>query len=163
MFLSMLTVAVMLIGIMAAVIVPVLFYYRFVRKDMLHAYRYSMVIIFGIVILYAVLILAPFYVSGTYLQPAEAIASGAYDPKNLPISQTIFGSVGRLSGMIVGLVGMPLLAASAVGMAFSARAAWKKLPTTQRLWGVSALGVAMSMIAFMLSPVGRLIVLWYFD
>jgi hypothetical protein len=119
------------------------------------------------VVIYALIVVMPFFVLGIHLQPADRVAAGFFDPTNLPLYGGDFGRIyGNIFWMatILVLIFTPLLEMVFGSILFIMLLRNRTLfPQKQHFVGSFAAFASMSLVLFAASPFGRLILAWWVD
>ncbi|HEX2905581.1 MAG TPA: hypothetical protein VHO69_01880 [Phototrophicaceae bacterium] len=97
------------------------------------------------------------------MQPANLIIGGHFDPKGYPIYQSSLGDVIRIATFSVMLAGPIWLVILGVRLAFMLGRNWTRLLISQRRLGVVAVLSGLSVLVFMVSPLGHLVMTWFAD
>lgn len=106
------------------------------------------------------LVVLPFFLYGLHVQPDIMILSGAFDPKDrlpyviLPVYYiaTLAAAAGPYAAALLTLF-------TPVMLAFS----WRTLGWSRRMAGLAVWATATATLLLLLSPLGRNILIWYFD
>ncbi|MBZ0288874.1 MAG: hypothetical protein K8I30_14755 [Anaerolineae bacterium] len=134
-------------------------------SNAMRTFRWAVWASLAIFAAYVLLLVMPFFALGLHQQPVEAVRYGAFDPKGYGFYSgdgTYPNSLLILTGLMM-LVG-PIWEVIWGGVLFLSL--WKYRPhfsSRQRLLAGLALVASTSVVAFMFSPLGRLIFAWYLD
>lgn len=112
---------------------------------------------------FALFVVMPFFALGLYREPAAAVAGGMFDPKGYPFFQTTLGGWSRVAGFLAVLLAQIFLPLLGLRLLYSLLRRGRGWAPRQRWLGYISLLLVVTACAFLLSPLGRTIVLWYFD
>ncbi len=128
-------------------------------------FRWTVSSVVGLFILFSLLVVVPYFALGLHLQPTENVIGGQFDPKGFSLYLGDSGT-GNIFYLLTILV---MMFAPVVGIALSIFCGvwlvrrWGKLNLRQYLIGGAAMLMGISLILFLLSPLGRVIYTWMFD
>ena len=131
--------------------------------EQVFSYRFNVTVILILTAALCLLIVLPFFGLGLQLEPAYAVANGAYDPKGYPFFQSGPGSLVHLLGMISLAVAPVGVIAFGLRLAFLALRNWRGWSVERRRLAVITLVVGVGLIAFLFSDAGRVVTSWYVD
>lgn len=116
-------------------------------------------------IVFAFLVILPYFTLGMHLQPTDMVVSGRFDPKGFslysdtPQSENVLYVLTITVALIAPFVGIVLSIVSGVRLLKH----WRSLSLKQHLMGGAALLTSASLLLFVLSPFGRILYLWMMD
>lgn len=128
-------------------------------------YRLCLITLFIVLVLYLGLVILPFFAYGLHLQPAHLIVGGSFDPKDLPLYdyRSNLGSLIRIVSVIV-VATVPIWALGFGGvLTVTLVRNWARLGQNQRRLAAFVLLAGLCLTVFTLSPLGRLMLVWFFD
>lgn len=128
-------------------------------------YRLCLLTLMVVLVLYLALVILPFFAYGLHLQPAHLIVGGNFDPKDLPLFdyRSDLGSFIRIVAVIV-VATAPVWALGFGGvLTVTLLRGWKRLTVNQRRLTILVLLAGAGLTIFTLSPLGRLMLVWFFD
>lgn len=138
--------------IMAETVIPV------------RAFRGMTWTLLSIFVLYCLLILLPYFYHQLNLLSLDSVRSGLYDPTGyLPFTDDVAGGALYLLGLAIVVFGLPTVAATGGCLALTLRGHWRQFQQKQRLWGSIAVIAAMLMLVITVSPLGRMVMVWFLD
>jgi hypothetical protein len=106
----------------------------------------------------------PFFALGLHLQPANLVRGGMFDPKGYPMyGDGTYGSILSMATISVLLIGPIWEMVFGGTLTVTLARYWSFFPRRQRLFGILVAAVSLGMIAFIFSPLGRLIMTWRMD
>jgi hypothetical protein len=117
-----------------------------------------------IFMLYCLLILLPYFYHQLNLLSSDSVNSGLYDPKGyLPFTDDVAGGVLYLLGLAIVVFGLPTVAATGGVLTLTLRRHWRQFQQKQRLWGSAAVIAALLTLVITVSPLGRMVIVWFLD
>lgn len=125
--------------------------------------RFHTLTLIVVVAAFVWLIFVPFYAYGLHLKPAAMVAGGNFDPKGFPVYYSTIGCYIRLLSMIVALLTPLWIAGFGSLLGITLVRYWVVIPARQRAYSLVALSLASGLMVFLSSPVGRVIVSWFWD
>lgn len=130
-------------------------------RSHLVTYYFSMAFLSVTALLYALLVIMPFYGYGLHQQPA--VVSGTFDPKGLPLFSSGLGSL-LLATAFAALLLFPMIyvALGSLSLAILLRQ-WQSITRRARLLGITLLCICSALMVFEFSPPGYLIWQWLLD
>jgi hypothetical protein len=130
----------------------------------MRAFREMTWTLLSIFMLYCLLILLPYFYHQLNLLSSDSVSSGLYDPKGyLPFTNDVAGGVLYLLGLAIVVFGLPTVAATGGVLALTLRRHWRQFQQKQRLWGNAAVIAALLMLVLTVSPLGRMVIIWFLD
>jgi hypothetical protein len=130
----------------------------------MRAFRAMTWMLLSIFMLYCLLILLPYFYHQLNLLSSDSVSSGLYDPKGyLPFTNDGAGGVMYLLGLVIVVFGLPTVAATGGVLALTLRRHWRQFQQKQRLWGSAAVIAALLTLVITVSPLGRMVIVWFLD
>ena len=128
-------------------------------------YRLCLLTLMAVLVLYVALVILPFFAYGLHLQPAHLVAGGSFDPKDFPLFnyRSTSGSLMRMVAVIVVATSPIWLLGFGGVLTVTLARGWKRLTVNQRRLTIIVLLAGAGMTLFTLSPLGRLMLIWFFD
>jgi hypothetical protein len=119
----------------------------------------------GVCAVYGLLVVLPFFALGLHLEPANAVRGGMFDPKGYAFysSDQTYPNPLLILTILVMLVTPIWTVIWGSVAALTLGKYWRLLRGNQRFLGGLALLASVSLIAFVFSPFGRLVMTWLID
>jgi hypothetical protein len=113
---------------------------------------------------YVVLLIVPFLTNGLHAEPAEQVAGGRFDPKDLwPYHTRPIGPLLAWAATLANAFTWLLTAGLALGGVVLTATNWSRLGSAGRLRTVAVIALAIAFFAYQFSTTGRLIGHWMAD
>ncbi len=129
------------------------------------AYRLGIILLLTIIAIYLGLVIAPFFIYGVNQQPYFEVIGGVFDPKGYPLFDynTDFGSILHLAAILMIVIAPAWSIIFGGVLSLHLVRYWRWLLKSERRFRVAILLVNLALLAFMFSPLGRLIIIWHMD
>jgi hypothetical protein len=115
-------------------------------------------------VVYALLIIFPFFALGLHLQPENMVRGGMFDPKGYAIyGDGTYGNILSLATISVLLIAPIWELVFGGALVVTLGRYWPFFPRHQQRIGILAVMVSIGVIGFIFSPLGRLIMVWRMD
>lgn len=127
------------------------------------AYRWSLIASAGLIGAIVMLVIVPFIGNGIHLQSDAIIINGAFDPKGFAPFVSDSGQILYDLMTLITLVTPVWCVVSGVLICTSLIRNWHELKSRQRVMGFTALLMISSLLIYLLSPMGRVMFIWFLD
>jgi hypothetical protein len=128
-------------------------------------YRLCIMTLIVVLVLYVGLVILPFFAYGLHLQSPSDIYGGSFDPQGFPLYdyRSNLGSLIRIVSVIVVVTAPIWMLGFGSVLTLTLARNWARLEQNQRRLAMLVLLAGTGVTVFTLSPLGRLILVWFFD